>query len=409
MGIVKDSEANAQFETGSPIISPKQIIYEAVDSLELEVTKWRNANDRIMTEVGSLRLENDQLRQQLETTEEERDVANRQIKALDEANRKLEAENRRCIDALEKESRRADELEKRLKKRTDQDSEELKKLKDALNRKAADLEAVHHEQEAIQMRLEKEATKKNLDDRSFELLHEVDSLKRELQSLRLSKDDVTRRNQNLLTEMKNMELLLSDRELQLRNETMRHSLLTTQFNSLMEENAALKEKQHVKAMPRYCDRGGVAPSVTSTAAAPVISVQDTNRLQMSTLPFKTSSLSGTTDRNLPNASLCRKSSFNSGSSSRRGPEGGGDLNSDRSRRLSLSRGMSCVDNQKTSGASNDGSVRNVIRRNRTIPDALMSHRHQSTANSNESVHSTSSPRTLPLLVSSSTTGKQWKP
>lgn len=417
IGSSKDTEASVKFETSTPrrqtaqamqptrapIVSPKQVIYEAVEALELEATKLRNANDRITTEVEVLRLENDELRQQLEMTKEERDAANRQIKALDEANRRLEAENRRCIDALEKESKRTKEFEEMLKKRTAQDSEELQKLKDALNRKAADLKAVHQEQEAIQMRLEK-ATKENLDDRSFELLHEVESLKRELQNVRVSKDDVSRTNMNLLTEIKNLEMLLSDRELQLRNEMMRHSLLTTQFNSLMEENAALKEKHHVKAMPRYCDRDGAPPTVTSSSAA-VISIQDTNRLQISTLSLKTS-FGGTADRSLPNASLCRKSSFSSGLSSREPPPGGdkGDLNS-RSRGVSLSRGRSCVDNKKTSSASNDGSVRNVIRRNQTIPDALMSH-NQVAANSDESVSSTSN-RTLPLLVSNST--KQWKP
>lgn len=370
------------------VVSPKQVIYEAVEALELEATKWRSANDRITAELEALRLENDQLRQQLELTKEERDVANRQVKALDEANRKLEAENRRCIDALEKESKKAKEFEEMWKKRTAQDSEELQKLKDAL----------------VQLRLEK-ATKENLNDRSFELLHEVESLKRELQNVRLSKDEISRTNLNLLTEMKNVEMLLSDRELQLRNETMRHSLLTTQFNSLMEENAALKEKHHVKAMPRYCDRDGASPSSSSVTSHPtsaaVISIQDTNRLQINTIPF--------------NTSLCRKSSFSSGLSSRGGSGGpagrDGDLTSGRdSRHLSLSRGRSCVDSKKTGGASSDGSVRNVIRRNQTIPDALMSHHNhnQVAGNSDESVSSTSS-RTLPLLVSSSTTGKQWKP
>lgn len=299
-----------------PAINPRQAIFEAVEALELEAARWRQANEKAEAEVERLQRENGHLRQQLEKTKEAADSSLRRIQILGEENRVLKLEARRYREAFESESRRVTDLEEMRTKREAHETSEAQRLKEALNRKSAELKTVCQECETIRTKLER-SSRLNVDDRSIELLHEIDLLRRELAAVRLSKDEVSKSNAGLLVDIRNLENFLGDREVQLRNETMRHSLLTSQFNSLMEENAVLKERQHVKTTnQRLCEKDAV-PLPGKNNANYVLTVPDTGNssskqglgLHVGSLPLKAAATpSESTERS---SVLRRRASFNS--------------------------------------------------------------------------------------------------
>ena len=127
--------------------------------------------------------------------------------------------------------------------------EEIESLKEELGRKEAACKTACQDRDAMKTKLEK-ATRRNFEDCDFELLHLVETLKKECQTVLYSKQALERSNAKLAAEIDNMATLLADKEVELKNERLRHSLLMSQFNSLIQENSNLKDKNQVQTIPK---------------------------------------------------------------------------------------------------------------------------------------------------------------
>jgi hypothetical protein len=127
------------------------------------------------------------------------------------------------------------------------------------------------------------AGRKNYSDRDIELLHEIEMLKNEKRDTETEKDDVQRENKKLKQDLKNLQISLDEKDSELRNENRRHSVLTREFNSLLDENNRLKlqmrRRNNVQTFNSLSSdnfteekvislaQGGRKPEVTSSSAS----------------------------------------------------------------------------------------------------------------------------------------------
>ena len=234
-----------QFLDRSSVESPKHLILEAVQMIESETKDLKNKNTMITQELEKLRMENDALRQQLEQTTLENKTLGIRIQTLDEQNRRLQSDLATAKGALTAEVHRVGETNRLNIRRL----EEIENLKEELGRKEAAYRSACQERDTMKTKLEK-ATRRNFEDCDFELLHQVETLKKECQAVLYSKQVLERSNVKLAAEIDNMAALLADKEVELKNERLRHTLLMSQFNSLIQENSNLKDKNQVRTIPK---------------------------------------------------------------------------------------------------------------------------------------------------------------
>ena len=84
-------------------------------------------------------------------------------------------------------------------------------------------------------------SRKNFEDRNTEFLRELQSTKDDAKDLLVKNEQVTKNYAKLNTRVTHLLNKLNEYAAELKNERRRHSLLTTEFNSLLKENSTLKK------------------------------------------------------------------------------------------------------------------------------------------------------------------------
>lgn len=263
----------------------RRVTAEATESTEREANEMRELNRRMSSEMNELRHENGDLLRQLDQVRRERDVAEQRVKQLTLDVRRLDAElcdrkrefELETIKAAEKERRLHDALGKcdELRAELDRKSADWKSF---VERHNEEMRAAAVEHDALKTRLEQltistaatSATSKSSRSRKgdgakvdVEMQHELEALKRDKCEMAAVRDQLNRDNRKLAIELQNLATVLADRENELRKERTRHVLLTRQFNSLLDENTALKGKRQVKSIQQQLTQINHVPDTIS--------------------------------------------------------------------------------------------------------------------------------------------------
>ena len=85
------------------------------------------------------------------------------------------------------------------------------------------------------------AQRRNFNDRDIELLHEVDVLHDQQRQTQRQSDEADSANTKLREDLCTVQANYDEKVAELRNESRRHSLLTKEFNSLLDENNKVKQ------------------------------------------------------------------------------------------------------------------------------------------------------------------------
>ena len=193
----------------------------------------------MLAEMEELRAENHQLRKDLDCAMTDREHSLTQCDQMEEDNRLLEEKIRIQNQHFAEENRKFYALESSLK----QDGETTRKQYDAVKsdcvKREADVRSLTRELDNMRSKLEK-AMRRNAQQKDVEAFHEIEMLKSERKDLLYDRDETTKLNKKLANEIKKLESSLEEKVSELRNENRRHSLLTKEFNSLLEENNHLK-------------------------------------------------------------------------------------------------------------------------------------------------------------------------
>jgi hypothetical protein len=261
--------------------SPKQLLLMAVERLDSETSALREANERLQSEVSSLRRENADLRRQLDDVideqrlaEERRSKADEQRSKAEETNNRLNAEleRLRAIVGDEEEMkgchRRTAELETRVGELEQQLIAE-RSDRDRLERELADLRRSRSQQKRNRQTNDDNHAASDVGgnggggdssssssrnskrwvgskDRQLEMALEIDALRSERDGLRMTGDRMSTTCGMLEAEVARLRAIVADREAELERESVRHGLLTRQFNSLLGENERLKHRYRVQ-------------------------------------------------------------------------------------------------------------------------------------------------------------------
>ena len=267
----------------------KQAILQAVEVLENENEELKTANCELETENESLRAENMKLRAQLEESKRNGILWTQKITSL-----QLELENvSQTIEDLKQEKlkfeketecvrlhlRERNNIERNLIDENAKFVRQLDNYKRDLQQKENENKQLANDLKLIRKQLESR-DRKNYSDRGIELRQEIELLKSEKRDLCNVREDLDKSNKKLRSEISRLENQLDDRVSELKNENRRHSLLTKEFNSLLEEN------NHLKLQLRR--RQQAAPTGASPPAA-VSKTSDTNSVSESTLSLVSSS------------------------------------------------------------------------------------------------------------------------
>ena len=220
-------------------MSARDVIIEALDSLESENEGLRQLNDKIRSDFAHLQQENERLRHELERMRSEQDAFKNRVFDLEDANSALEKEVSATKRSLKEERKAVAGLQEQAASERDANAKRVDDLRNSLLKREDAMRRTEKEVGELQSRLEK-AARKNYSDRDVELLHELEQVKQEKRVLSGDNDELERLNKRLKKELNEVQLYLDEKEAELKNESRRHTLLTKEFNSLLEENSHLK-------------------------------------------------------------------------------------------------------------------------------------------------------------------------
>ena len=219
--------------------SPRQTILEALETLERENNELRRTNNSVLGENEQLLYENERLRQELDQLRSEKEH-------LSSKNTSLIEDNRRLLLDRENEQRRAnEEHQERSAMESILNEERSKFIKDSenlgmeLGRTQGELRTALRELDNLRRKLD-QSSRKNFHDKDVEMFHELEAVKGERGDLARENSELHKHNRKLSAEVKNLGQLIDEKASELRNENIRHTVLTKEFNSLLEENNHLK-------------------------------------------------------------------------------------------------------------------------------------------------------------------------
>ena len=210
----------------------RDTILSAVETLELENSKLQQINEKMVAEVASLRQENSLLRQQLNS-------AKLRCERLEKDNELLEDELREQRRLIANESDKFVELESSLKRECETRRRECETTRRDLEKRDCDCRKLVRQLDELKEQLER-SRRRLVEQNDVELFHELQMLKAECKDLTNDRDRTLKANKKLGNEMEKLRISLEEKLSELRNENRRHSLLTKEFNSLLEENNHLK-------------------------------------------------------------------------------------------------------------------------------------------------------------------------
>lgn len=215
----------------------KEELTDLIEKLQIANKELIATNERIATEVDFLKNENETLKKELEETKT-------QYTELVVKVEEIEAENHKLCEDLAAEKKLMSELHKDHELFRDRMlKENLQKTKqlETLRKQADDLESQLQErlQETANMK-QKLDIEKHSRERRLELLHELEVTRQEKLFALGERDDGLRLQKSLSTELDSLKEQFDLQSSELRNEHWRHSVLTKEFNSLLNENSRLK-------------------------------------------------------------------------------------------------------------------------------------------------------------------------
>ena len=229
------------------ISSAREAILQALGLLEQENEEVRGTNNKLLQEVDGLRQENQWLRQELNQFKVDIQTSKQHVDKLEAQNKELQQDYKQQTLNYEEEKAMCKDAKRQL-------SEEVARFMQTME--ARDKEAterqnlikrLERELDALRSKLERSA-RKNYSDRDMELLHQVDMLRAEKKEMSVDKDQLQGVNKKLRDDISNLTVTLQQKDAELKNENRRHSLLTKEFNSLLDENNKLKMQMRKKNM-----------------------------------------------------------------------------------------------------------------------------------------------------------------
>ena len=238
--LASSSESSGSSDSPGPpprkgISHARQAILQAVGLLEQENDDLRAHSNQVTAENDRLKRENDALRRELEASRQTALSATRQVELAQTDNRALQ-DAIRSHQKAEVENR---ERQNTLQHEKQQFAEDMEEMRVQLQQKDTHTQTLQQELDALRKKLDR-ASRRNFNDRDVELMHEVEVLKSEKNDILMEKDDAERVGRKMRHELQNLETQLGEKCAELKNEQRRHSLLTKEFNSLLEENNHLK-------------------------------------------------------------------------------------------------------------------------------------------------------------------------
>ena len=220
-------------------MSARDVIIEALDSLETENVELRQLNDNIRSDFAHLQQENHRLRHELERMRKEQETIKDRVIQLEDTNSNLEKEVHVTKKTLKEERKNVSVIHEQVHEEREAMTKRVEDMRNTLVKREDAMRRAEQELQELQVRLEK-AARKNYSDRDVELLHELEQVKQEKRVLISDNDDLDRLNKRLKKELNEAQAYLDEKEAELKNENRRHQLLTKEFNSLLEENSHLK-------------------------------------------------------------------------------------------------------------------------------------------------------------------------
>ena len=234
----------------------RDTIITALDTLENENDQLKTLNTKITSELSVLERENERLRNELQQMRNERNGMRNRVDKLDSTNGELHQEIQQLTSQLSEGHRCLEETKTQWYEERSIQNKQLEDLRNLITQREEAKKRTEREVEALRNRLERTA-RKNYNDRDIELLHEVEMLKEEKNDLAGDLEELNKVNKKLKTELNNLEISLDEKDAELKNEGRRHSLLTKEFNSLLDENNRLKlqlKRKSTQSLNRFVSR-----------------------------------------------------------------------------------------------------------------------------------------------------------
>lgn len=241
--------------TSSATSSARDTILAVLDTLEDENEQLKHMNTRIQTELDNLDRENQRLRHELQQMRNERSAMTSHLQQVEESNKQLCSQVESQQTTLNQEAVTISQLRDKLSEERVVNTKQVEDLKNLILQREESVKRAEREVDSLRNRLER-AARKNYSDRDIELLHEVEMLKEEKRDLSLDNQQLGRVNKKLKTELSNLQTIVDERGADLKNESRRHSLLTKEFNSLLDENNRLKLQNRRKSTQNNMLGGG---------------------------------------------------------------------------------------------------------------------------------------------------------
>ena len=242
--------------------SARDVILEAVEFLEKENEQLRSHNQKLNSEVETVREENVTLRKDLAELRSNQEDLKARVRKAEKLAKETMAEFHMQEQEFDEAMRERDTERETLRGQCNKRTKELENARLELRNKTAEIQKLTHEHANLTAKLHTR-TAAAAYDRKLELLHEIELLKEEREGITTHKDELIRVNEKLQVELSDLQAKLDTSANELKNENRRHGLLTKEFNSLLEENARLKNQLR----RRQCSQDGFEDSLKQSVSA----------------------------------------------------------------------------------------------------------------------------------------------
>ncbi|KAI0237753.1 hypothetical protein LSAT2_011607 [Lamellibrachia satsuma] len=219
----------------------RETIMEVVGWLESENAQLRNLNADIMAQMRRLADGNDRIKKQLASSQTQQQQNSSRVATLQETNNRLKADLEAVARKHRDEKRRVEEREAVLRDENAAMQRQIDAMKADVSEMEAALARARQETDSATAQLSR-AQRRNFNDRDIELLHDLDVLRDQQRHAQRQSDEANAANATLQGELGLVQASFDEKVAELRNESRRHSLLTKEFNSLLDENNKLKQQ-----------------------------------------------------------------------------------------------------------------------------------------------------------------------
>ena len=219
----------------------KGVILEAIDFLDTEAERLRTINNELVVENERFKKENEDLKHELNESKLESSRHLKQIEKCQEENLKLKEEVKVQIEKYKEEKKRSQNISSKLLEENAKFVKQIENLKKEVNYKHLELANRSKDIEMLNKKVE-QLNKSNKHENYVEMLHNLEMLKSEKRDIILQKEKVEALNMKLKEDIVDLEKSLEGKTTELSNEGRRHSILTKEFNSLLQENNRLKQQ-----------------------------------------------------------------------------------------------------------------------------------------------------------------------